>query len=197
MAPYNCEVKEGMWSEEDAKKELLQGFLNIGSRVLKEMYEETDVSTCTETELRKEIANIIEKPVQISFNKDDGKGFYQITSFLIPICFEIVEREPGVYCLEQMVSIPIDEFKYLGKHDIWFAKSYEGYPDDFAHEEEKEEDMYAHLTLDGGLCTKDEKNYYFLLDPKFDNESPAIRKIRYIVDSIKREEEDIPDEDFD
>jgi hypothetical protein len=176
MAPHNNKFSERIWSEEDDNREILRDFLNAGSQELKAMYTERDASTLTEIELRKDIGRLLYKPVTFSMFREVRDGSEEIPFTLSPVFVEVKERTPGIFSLEQMVSIPRDEFKWLWDHQLGFARSYEEYTD----EEEKIEDMYAHLTLDCGLCTKDDENYYFLLDPKFDETSPAIRKIQYM-----------------
>ncbi len=176
MAPHNSELSERIWSEKDFDKEVLQEFLNAGSRELKAMYTERDASTLTETELRKDIGNLLCKSIKFSMFRELRDGSEEIPSILSPVYVEVKERTPGIYSLEQMVSVPKDQFKWLWDYQLEFAKSYEEYTD----EEEKIEEMYVHLTFYCGLCTKDDENYYFLLNPTFDENSPAIRKIQYM-----------------
>lgn len=182
MAPFNSEISEGIWSEQDRNKEIFINFLIAGTETMQRKYEE-EAEFSSYFSFKKAISNLLKNDIPVTFNSES-------TVLLKPVFFEVVTLVPSMEdCIIQLVSTPIDKFGILGEKEMGFAKSFE---DTVLSREEKIKQIYSYLTSeseegeDRGLCARDDENYYFFLAPVFEEDSPGYEKIMYIRDFVNR-----------
>ncbi|MDX9739317.1 MAG: hypothetical protein RBT33_03085 [Candidatus Dojkabacteria bacterium] len=176
MAPFNSEVAEKFWSEQDRKKEIFVNFLIASSETMKMKYEE-EGEYLSFLSFKKNISSLLKNDISVTFNSER-------TVVLKPLFFEVVTLVPSMEdCIIQLVSTPIEEFGILKEEDMDFAKVFE---DTTLGEEEKIRQIYSYLTDeseeddDRALCARDDENYYFFLAPAFEEDSPGHEKIKSI-----------------